>query len=71
MLMDVDVLVHELESKIIKEFNCLLSKIRKGYYPNLEFLLEEISILEIYKEIDNKLTLTMLQYYINHQWKEF
>ena len=68
--MDVDVLVSNLESKIIKEFNCLLSKIRKGYQPSLEFLLEEISTLEIYKDIDNRLALTMLQYYINHQWQE-
>lgn len=68
--MDVDVLVNNLESKIIEEFKCLLSKIRKGYYPDLEFLLEEISTLEIYKEIDNRLALTMLQYYINHQWQE-
>ena len=69
--MDVDVLVNELESKIITEFNCLLSKIKKGYNPSLEFILEEISILEIYKDIDNRLALTMLQYYINHQWQEF
>lgn len=68
--MDVDVLVSNLESKIIKEFNCLLAKIRKGYQPNLEFLLEEISTLEIYKDIDSRLALTMLQYYINHQWQE-
>ena len=66
-LMDVDVLVNELKSKIITEFNCLLSKIKKGYNPSLEFILEEISTLEIYKDIDNRLALTMLQYYINHQ----
>lgn len=69
--MDVDALINDLESKLIKEFNCLLSKVRKGYYPSLEFILEEISVLEIYKEIDERLASTMLQYYINHQWPEF
>lgn len=68
--MDVDVLISDLESKIIEEFKCLLSKIRKGYYPSLEFILEEISTLEIYKDIDNRSALTMLQYYINHKWQE-
>lgn len=69
--MDVDVLVNELENKVIREFECLLSRIKKGYSPNLEFLLEEISILDIYKEIDTRLALTMLQYYINHQWQVY
>ncbi len=69
--MDVDVLADNLKSKIIKEFNCLLLKIKKGYYPDLEFLLEEISTLEIYKEVDNRYALTLLQYYINHSWQEY
>lgn len=63
--MDVDVLKH----KIIKEFNCLLEKLNNGYQPDIEFLLEEISFLEICEEIDNPLI--MLQYYLNHKWQAF
>ena len=69
--MDVDALVNNLKNKFIEEFNCLLSKVRKGYQPNLEFLLQELSLLEIYKEIDNRSALVMLQYYMNHQWQDF
>lgn len=69
--MVVDVLVNDLKNKFIKEFTCLLTKIKKGNQPDLEFLLEELSLLETYKEIDQRLVLTMLQYYINHQWQEF
>lgn len=56
--------VDALENKIIQEFKYLLNKIEKGYYPSLEFILEEISALDVYKETDD---LSMIQYYL---WQE-
>lgn len=67
--MDVDVdALNKLKEKVSKEFWELLCKIRKGYKPDYEFILEEISFIDIIQnnEIDNKLSLTALQYYLNN-----
>ena len=65
-LVIVDVL-NELKEKISKEFLQLLCQVRKGHKPNYETILEEISFVDIVnnKEIDDKLSLTALQYYLN------
>lgn len=71
--MDVDA----LKEKVIKEFISLLCETRKGYKPDYEFILEEISFIDLIEnnEIDQKLSLTALQYYLNgrnniNSWKE-
>ncbi len=68
--MDVDAL-NKLKEKVSREFWELLCKIRKGYKPDYEFILEEISFIELIQnnEIDNKLSLTALQYYLNNKWQ--
>lgn len=40
----------ELKEKIIYDFCAIISKLNCGIQPNLEFLLEEISMVYIYDE---------------------
>jgi len=59
--MDVDAL-NKLKKKVSKEFYKLMCQVRKGYKLDYEFILEEISFIELIQnnEIDNKLSLTAL-----------
>lgn len=68
MLKDVDA----LKEKVTREFTSLLCEIRKGYKPDYEFILEEISFIDLiqYNEIDRKLSLITLQYYLNNKWQK-
>ena len=65
--MDVDAL-NNLKKKVSNEFYKLICKAKKGYRPNYELLLEEISLIELIEsdEINDKLSLTALQYYLNN-----
>ena len=65
--MDVDA----LKNKVSEEFLRLLRKVKKGYRPNYQFILEEISFIELIENqnIDEKLSLTALQYYLNNKWQ--
>lgn len=60
----------DLKEKVIKEFYEMLCRVKKGYRVNYEYLLEEISFINLIqdKEIDNKLSLTILQYYLNGKY---
>lgn len=62
--------VDALKNKVIEEFYEMLCRIRKGYRVNYEYLLEEISFINLIqdKEIDDKLSLTILQYYLNGKY---
>ena len=70
IVVDVDAL-NELKKKVSDEFYQLLCKVRKGYHPDYEFILEEISFIDLInnKELDDKLSLTALQYYLNNKWQ--
>lgn len=70
IVMDVDAL-NNLKKKVSEEFFQLMCRVRKGYKPNYEFILEEISFIDLIKnkEIDDKLSLTALQYYLNNKWQ--
>ena len=70
IVMDVDDL-NNLKKKVSEEFFQLMCRVRKGYKPNYEFILEEISFIDLIKnrEIDDKLSLTALQYYLNNKWQ--
>lgn len=59
---DVDV----LKQKIINEYNQLLKKVRKGYKPDYEFILQEISLIELW-QLDN--TDFFKQFYLNNAWQ--
>lgn len=67
MVTDVDA----LKRKVAKEFTSLLCEIRKGYKLDYEFILEEISFIDLiqHNEIDKKLSLIALQYYLNNKWQ--
>lgn len=60
--LDVDV----LKQKIIAEFNQLLKKVQKGYKPNYEFILEEISLVELWQLDDTDF---FKQFYLNNAWQ--
>lgn len=70
IVMNVDAL-NDLKKKVSEEFFQLMCRVRKGYKPNYEFILEEISFIDLIKnrEIDDKLSLTALQYYLNNKWQ--
>lgn len=59
---DVDV----LKKKVIDEFDQLLKKVRKGYKPDYEFILQEISLIELW-QLDN--TDFFKQFYLNNAWQ--
>ena len=63
--------LNKLKDKVIYEFKTLLTRIRKGYKLDYEFILEEISFINLIKdnEIDDKLSLIALQYYLNNKWQ--
>ena len=54
--------VNKLKKKVSEEFYTLICKVRKGYKPNYEFILEEISFIELFqdRDLDDKLSLTAL-----------
>lgn len=64
--------LNNLKDKVTKEFLQLLCKVKKGYKVNYEFILEEISFINLIQnlEIEDQLSLTTLQYYLNHKWQE-
>lgn len=53
-----------LKDKIICEYKLILSELERGHRPNLEFLLEEISAVELENELDNREFI--IQYYLNN-----
>lgn len=63
--MDVDV----LKNKVIKEFKDLIYCIKRGYRPDYELILEEISFIDLIEndKIDN--ALSVLQYYMYNKWQ--
>lgn len=53
-----------LKDKIICEYQWIITQLERGYVPDLEFLLEEISTVELENEIDNREFI--IQYYLNN-----
>lgn len=65
---DVDA-VSNLKNKTACEFIALLNKVEKGYHPDYQFILEEISLIGIHNKIDREEF--VLQYYLNNPWEIF
>ena len=63
--------LNKLKKKVSEEFNNLICKAKKGYKLDYEFILEEISFIDLIQnnEIDDKLSSIALQYYINNKWQ--
>lgn len=61
----------KLEKKVIEEFKTFICKVQKGYKPDYEFIKQEISMIELIRdeELEDKLSLTALQYYLNNKWQ--
>ena len=53
-----------LKDKIICEYKLIISELEKGHRPDLKFLLEEISAVELENELDNREFI--IQYYLNN-----
>ena len=54
-----------LKDKIVCEYKLIISELEKGRRPDLEFLLEEISVVDLESEIDNREFI--IQYYLNNK----
>ena len=69
-VVDADAL-NKLKKKIICEFTSLLGRLTKGYILDYEFILEEISFVDLIRDgkIDEQLSLVALQYYLNNKWQ--
>lgn len=53
-----------LKNKIICEYKLIISELEQGRKPDLEFLLEEISVVDLENELDNREFI--IQYYLNN-----
>lgn len=53
-----------LKDKIICEYKIIVSELEKGHRPDIEFLLEEISAVQLENELDNREFI--IQYYLNN-----
>lgn len=61
--------VDALKQKVINEFNFLLKRIRKGYRPDYEFILQEISFIELLENQNLDNTDFIKQFYLNNAWQ--
>ena len=53
-----------LKDKIICEYKSIISELEQGHKPDLEFLLEEISVVSLENELDKREFI--IQYYLNN-----
>lgn len=61
--------VGALKQKVINEFNFLLKRIKKGYRPDYEFILQEISFIELLENQNLDNTDFIKQFYLNNAWQ--
>ena len=57
----------ELKDKIINEYKDILDSLECGIQPPLEFLLDEITFVEVYKDLEDKPRTFLLQHYLNNE----
>lgn len=57
--------IDKLKEKIICDYQLIITKLERGENPDLEFLLEEISAVDLEKLIDNREFI--IQYYLNNR----
>lgn len=59
--------VTDLRHKVIREFHDVLCQLSKGYSPNYETILEEISLIELLDKnyVNLNDSLFIIQYYLN------
>ncbi len=68
--MDADV-INNLKSKVICEYQNLLKMIEKGYRLDYQYILEEISLIDLLEnlELDSQSSLFVSQFYLNNKWE--
>lgn len=61
--------INDLKYKVINQFTNLLCKVSKGYKPDYENILQEISLISLvedgYMNVDD--SLFIIQYYLNNE----
>ena len=64
--------IKKLKERVISYFNELLCLTEKGHKPNYEFILEIISLIDLYehKLVDRDKLLFVIQYYLNNKWQK-
>ena len=64
--------IKKLKERVISYFNKLLCLTEKGHKPNYEFILEIISLIDLYehKLVDKDKLLFVIQYYLNNKWQK-
>ena len=62
-LSDEDPCIGELKDKVIDEYYKILDSLECGVLPDLDFILDEISFLEVYDKLDKRDFI--LQYFLN------
>ena len=62
--------IKKLKERVISYFNKLLCLTEKGYKPNYEFILEIISLIDLYEHnlVDKDELLFIIQSYLNNKW---
>lgn len=61
--------VDALKKKVIKEFTQLLKKLKKGYREDYEFILQEISLIQLLESQDIDNAVFFKQFYLNNAWQ--
>ena len=65
--------INELKKKVILYFNKLLCLTEKGHKPCYGFILEMVSLIDLYEHKlveDRDKLLFVIQYYLNNKWQK-
>ena len=62
--------IRKLKERVISYFDKLLCLTEKGHKPNYEFILEIISLIDLYEHnlVDKDELLFIIQSYLNNKW---
>ena len=61
--------VDALKLKAIKEFQGLINLVKRGRKPNYEFIMQEISFIELLQNYDLDNSDFIKQFYLNNTWQ--
>lgn len=58
-----------LKDKVICEFDTLLKSLQKGYRYDYQFILEEISLIDLFLDGEFGKSEFVKQFYLNNKWQ--
>lgn len=69
-----DELLDLLRKKVLCEVETLMTRLGKGYRPDVDFILSEIYLIDTLSRsgsnlLDQNFSLYALQYYLNNEWQ--